>query len=108
MPSDSAAGTTAAWTDSGLAPTPRAAVIVSATPDGSVLYSTETEQYFGLNRTGTFIWNSLHPQCDTVDEICAALGAAFPGGQPDQINTDVRRLLSRLVEKQLVDPRVTT
>ncbi|MEW5917715.1 MAG: PqqD family protein [Gemmatimonadota bacterium] len=88
-----------------LAPKPRQAVIVSATPDGSVLYSTETEQYFGLNKTGTFIWDSLHPKSDTVEDICVALQAAFPSGLPDQIAIDVRRLLGRLVEKQLVDVR---
>jgi hypothetical protein len=105
MSSDAPAGTATASTVGAAAPTPRAAVLVSATPDGSVLYSTETEQYFGLNRTGTFIWNHLHPTCETIDEICAALHAAFPSGEPDQIAGDVQRLLARLVEKQLVDPR---
>jgi hypothetical protein len=108
MSSDAPAGTATASTVGAAAPTPRAAVIVSATPDGSVLYSTETEQYFGLNRTGTFIWNHLHPTCETIDEICVALGAAFPGGEPERIDRDVRRLLGRLVEKQLVDLRVTS
>jgi hypothetical protein len=108
MSSDSPASTAAALTVGALAPTPRAEVIVSATPDGSVLFSTETELYFGLNRTGTFIWNNLYPKCETVDEICAALNAAFPGGEPDRIEGDVRRLLARLAEKQLVDPRSAT
>lgn len=108
MSTDLSVGTARAFTVGELSPTPRAAVIVSATPDGSVLYSTETENYFGLNRTGTFIWNNLHPKCETVAEICTALHAAFPSGEPNQIARDVERLLARLLEKQLVDPRTTT
>jgi hypothetical protein len=108
MSTDLSVGTARAFTVGDLSPTPRAAVIVSATPDGSVLYSTETEHYFGLNRTGTFIWNNLHPKCETVDEICAAVHAEFPSGEPNQIARDVERLLARLLEKQLVDPRIPT
>lgn len=105
MSSDLSASTAAALAVGPLAPTPRAAVIVSATPDGAVLFSTETDHYFGLNKTGAFIWDSLYPKCETIDEIRAALHAAFPNGERDQIERDVRRLLDRLVEKQLVDPR---
>jgi hypothetical protein len=108
MSSDSPASTAAALTVAALAPTPRPAVIISATPDGAVLYSTETELYFGLNRTGACIWDNLYPKCETIDEICAALSAAFPGAERDRIEIDVRRLLARLAEKQLVDPRSAT
>ena len=108
MSSDPPASTAAALTVAALAPTPRAAVIVSATPDGAVLYSTETEQYFGLNRTGACIWDNLYPKCETVEEICAALSVAFPGAERDRIDIDVRRLLASLAERQLVDPRGAT
>jgi coenzyme PQQ synthesis protein D (PqqD) len=108
MSSETTASTFATPMIGSLAPSARASVIVSATPDGSVLLSTETEEYFGLNRTGTFIWNHLHPTCDTIDQICVALAAAFPSGEPERIDRDVRRLLARLVEKQLIDPRVAS
>jgi hypothetical protein len=91
-----------------LAPLPRAAVIVSVIPDGSVLLSTETEQYFGLNKTGTFIWQHLYPTCETIAQICTKLEAQFPGGTHEQVARDVQRLLTRLCEKQLVDPRTET
>ncbi len=88
-----------------LSPTARAAVVFTVMPDGAVIYSTETEHYFGLNRTGACIWEHLYPKCETVSEICAALGAAFPGGQAKQIRGDVERLLARLMEQRLIDPR---
>ena len=108
MSTDLSVATVTAFSVGAFAPTPRAAVIVGATPDGSVLYSPETEQYFGLNHTGTVIWDNLYPACETVDEICAVLLAAFPSAKPEQIARDVQRRFARLVEKQLVDPRVTT
>ena len=88
-----------------LAPTPRARVIVKPMDDGSVLFSPETEQYFGLNQTGTYIWQHLHPVCDTVDEICIAVSEAFLGGDPDRIRSDVELLLLLFVEKRLADAR---
>lgn len=88
-----------------LAPAPRASVVVKAMDDGSVLFAPETELYFGLNQTGTFIWRHLHPVCETVDDICAALGEAFQGGEPVRIRRDVERLLGLLVEKKLADAR---
>jgi len=74
-------------------------------PDGGVLFSTETEHYFGLNRTGACIWENLFPVCETLDDICAQVDRAFPGGEPERVRSDVKRLLALLVEKKLADPR---
>jgi hypothetical protein len=52
-----------------------------------------------------FIWEQLHPACDTVEAICERLSETFPGGEPSQVRRDVDRLLAMLVEKQLADPR---
>jgi hypothetical protein len=74
-------------------------------PDGAVLFSTETEQYFGLNQTGACIWRNLHPVCATVQEICIAVDREFPGGEAQRVRNDVERILALFVEKRLVDPR---
>ncbi len=74
-------------------------------PDGAVLYTTETENYFGLNKTGTFVWQHLYPTCETITEICAALAAEFQGTEAKQIRRDVDRLLTRLAEQRLIDRR---
>jgi hypothetical protein len=88
-----------------LSPAPGRDVVFSTMPDGAVLYSTQSEKYFGLNKTGAYIWTHLYPQCETVTGICDALSAEFPNADPQQVRSDVERLLARLIEQKLIEPR---
>jgi len=73
--------------------------------EGAVLLQMEDEIYFGLNEVGTRVWQLLPPECDSLDDLCARLGASYPDVGADQIRADVMELLGQLREqKLLVDP----
>lgn len=82
-------------------------VIYKALSEGAVLLSTTDEVYFGLNEVGARVWEHLPPVLDTLDELCAEIGAAYPDTDPATIRADVSELLSELAEYGLVIPRET-
>ncbi|HEU4630082.1 MAG TPA: PqqD family protein, partial [Gemmatimonadaceae bacterium] len=72
--------------------------------DGAVLFSTDAEQYFGLNHVGVAIWRLLPPASHSFDELCAALGALYPDAARETLATDAASLLDELLRERLVVP----
>lgn len=68
----------------------------------AVLLDLKSERYFGLDRTGTRIWQLIGELGD-VQQIFAALVAEFDA-PPQAVADDLRALLGRLVAEGLVLP----
>ena len=68
----------------------------------AVLLDLKSERYFGLDRTGTRVWQLIEEVGD-VQQIFAALVAEFDA-PADTIASDLRALLGRLVAEGLVQP----
>lgn len=83
-------------------PRPNPTVVYQDMPDGAVLFSPESEFYFGLNETGACIWENLPPTQASLDAVCAAVLARFPDADPAQVMDDVRELLDALRQNGLV------
>ena len=83
-------------------PLPHPRVVCQSVADGGVLLHTEGEVYFGLNAVALRIWELLPPSCRTLDEVCAALAAAYPDAPPDQLRQDVVDLIDQLRQQGLV------
>ena len=82
--------------------------------DGGVLFCSRTEVYFGLNPVGVRIWQHLRSGADsdpgTLDELLAALQAAYPQVDRDTLKADATQFLSAMAESELViyeDPTLT-
>lgn len=89
-------------------PVPHPQVVARALPDGSVLFHPQTEVYFGLNETGTVIWNALREGASSEDALAQAVLARWPEAPPIEVMCHVRELLADLsVEGLLVDTAVT-
>ena len=82
-------------------PAPARGAIFRSVADGGVLFSTETEIYFGVNAIGARIWELLPPANATVGDICATLVEVYPDASEAQIRTDVRNFLRELIENGL-------
>jgi hypothetical protein len=67
----------------------------------AVIVNTETTYYYGLNRTGTYVWNLLVDESLTCDEIGERLRLAFSGAG-EEVTPDVKGLLENLVREQLL------
>jgi hypothetical protein len=67
-----------------------------------VLFSTETEVYYGLNCVGRLIWELLPKESMTLEDLCVAVHKQFPDGELDQIRVDVIELLEDLARCDLV------
>lgn len=88
-------------------PTPHPAVVARALPDGSVLFHAGTEVYFGLNETGTVIWEALANGGATEESLTGAVMARWPDAPYTDVVCHVRELLADLsVEGLLVDTAV--
>ena len=75
--------------------------------DGEVVViNFDTYHYYGLNRTGTAVWNLIAPGGRTADEIAAAVAAAF-GVTPALAMPDILTLLARLVDEGLAQKTST-
>lgn len=83
-------------------PTPSPSAIFKPLAEGGVLFSTETEVYFGVNLIGARIWELLPPTCREFDELCTVLASQYSDVSPLQIQKDVRKFLDDLVENGLV------
>ncbi|MGH7603748.1 MAG: PqqD family protein [Gemmatimonadaceae bacterium] len=84
-------------------PRPKSSVVYRPMPDGGVLFSPTEETYFGLNQAGACIWENLSPVRNSVEEVCAEVSRRFPDAQPEQVRTDVGKLLDELTESGLVE-----
>ena len=73
-------------------------------PDGAVLFSPETEVYYGMNSVAAAIWELLPQSGGTMDMLCSAIGKRFPDALLGQIHTDVVDLLGELERSGLVEP----
>jgi hypothetical protein len=85
-----------------LLPFPNPDVIARALPDGSVLFHPRTEVYFGLNETGTVVWDALRNGAASEDSLVDAIQSKWPGARRTQVLADVRELLADLSVEGLV------
>lgn len=92
-------------TDGTLLPTPTAGAVFRRLPEGGVLFSTETEVYFGVGVVGAHIWELLPPATRTVEEMVTILGAKYDDVPVKQIRVDVERFLAELLSNGLVAHR---
>lgn len=84
-------------------PIPRATVVWINLPDGAVLFSPETEVYYGLNNVGSVIWEQLRERIPSLELLCEAVHERFPDATLEQIRADVLELLSDFSKNGLVD-----
>lgn len=85
-----------------LLPTPSPAAIFRRLPEGGVLFSTETEVYFGVGVVGARIWELLPPATRSVEEMVTVLAAQYHDVSASQIRSDVERFISELLSNGLV------
>ena len=90
-----------------LLPVPAPDVVYKALPDGAVLFSSESEVYYGLNAVGARVWEQLPPATETVAQVVAALNEHYPDVDADTIAADVTELLADLQRQGLVRARPT-
>lgn len=85
------------FTDRATAP---AHVLVRVLDRESVLLNLETEKYFGLDETGTRMWQ-LVTACPSIDAAYQELLAEFDV-EPELLRTNLTDLLGRLVDNGLL------
>ena len=85
-------------------PRPVAGAIFKKLPEGGVLFSTETEVYFGVGEVGARIWELLPPASRTLEEMVNVLARQYHDVRASQIREDVDRFLGELLENGLVTP----
>lgn len=91
-----------------LLPVPHPDVILRALPDGSVLFHPLTEVYFGLNETGTVVWNALAQGAASEEALIGAVRGRWPEVPENDVLCHVRELLADLsVEGLVVDTAAT-
>ena len=90
-----------------LLPVPHPLVVARSLPDGSVLFHPQTEVYFGLNQTGTVVWEALACGASSEQALVDAVRTRFPDAPPTDTICHVRELLADLcVEGLVVDTGV--
>ena len=72
-----------------------------------MLFSTETEVYFGVGLVGARIWELLPPKTHTIEEMVRLLASQYRDVPASQIRSDVERFLQELSANGLV-ARATT
>jgi hypothetical protein len=83
-------------------PTPAPSAIFKPLGEGGVLFSTDSEVYFGVNVIGARIWQLLPPATATYEELCAKLSAQYSDVSEAQIRRDVQKFLDDLIRNELV------
>jgi len=86
-------------------PKPAESAIFRALPEGGVLFSTESEVYFGVNMVGARIWELLPPLTQTFGELCDALCAEYSDVSADVIRGDATKFVEQLLANGLVIAR---
>jgi Coenzyme PQQ synthesis protein D (PqqD) len=85
-------------------PVPHPDVVARALPDGSVLFHPVTEVYFGLNQTGTVVWQALVDGASTEEALVTAVRTRWPDAPQTEVVCHVRELLADLsIEALVVD-----
>lgn len=69
--------------------------------DGGVLFSSDSEVYFGLNPVGAIIWEAL-PGATTIEELCRTLSQKYTDVAPEVLARDVNNFLRDLLAAGLV------
>jgi hypothetical protein len=82
-------------------PKPSPTAIFKNMAEGGVLFSSDSEVYFGVNSVGSIIWDLL-PTVNTFEELCAALSQRFTDVGLDRITRDVQAFLADLRANGLV------
>lgn len=72
--------------------------------DETVLLDINGEEYFGLNKVGTIIWNLLEEE-NTLQEIQAKLAKSF-NHDPAAIKDDINNLITDLIEAGLIQEKI--
>jgi hypothetical protein len=67
-----------------------------------VLLHAETSGYFGLNRTGTLLWQQLAARPSSVEELGAWIGEHLPGA-PEDPAVEVAAFIAQLLQYDLID-----
>lgn len=88
--------------DATLLPRPVSGAVFRRLPEGGVLFSTETEVYFGVGVVGAHIWDLLPPTTSTVEEMVSILGSKYNDVPVTQIRADVERFIAELLANGLV------
>ncbi|NUQ11772.1 MAG: PqqD family protein [Gemmatimonadaceae bacterium] len=83
-------------------PCPTPSAVFRRLQEGGVLYSTETEVYFGVGNVGAHIWEFLPPETRSFGELVARLSTIYRDVTPTQIRADVERFIAELLENGLV------
>lgn len=86
----------------GVLPAPAKGAVFKRLPEGGVLFSTESEVYFGVGDVGARIWELLPPASRTIDDLVAVLANQYRDVSASQIRTDVQAFLTELLENGLV------
>lgn len=69
--------------------------------EGGVLFSSDSEVYFGVNPVGSIIWELL-PTASSFEDLCASLSRRFTDVGIDRITRDVQAFLADLRANGLV------
>ena len=80
---------------------PHASVIFKPVSDGAVLLQTESEIYFGLNRVGAELWQSLGEGA-TMEQLVQKLADTYPDVDSAVLEADVAELVQQLTENGLL------
>jgi len=67
----------------------------------AVIVHHDSSAYYGLNQSGTRIWQLLVNGISDPDAIAKELSATFKD-TPETINDDIRSIIDKMIEEQLV------
>jgi hypothetical protein len=70
----------------------------------AVIISSETSYYYSLNKTGTFIWNLLLEEEQSLEEIVKKVSSHYEQAS-EAIHDKIAELLEDLVREKLVEQR---
>jgi Coenzyme PQQ synthesis protein D (PqqD) len=76
-------------------------VLVRVLDGESVLLNVNTERYYGLDHTGTRMWQLL-TESPNIDAAYQSLLAEFDA-EPERLRSDLSELLARLVDNGLLE-----
>lgn len=79
-------------------------VVWQMTDGEATLIHIDSTNYYGLNPTGTFIWNLLDAKDASLDEIVEAVGREYET-EPAAIREEIEGLLLELKREQLIVER---
>lgn len=80
-------------------------VLVRQLDDEIVILDLASESYFGLDEVGTAMWNEM-TNADSIEHAYQSLLEQYEV-EPETLRADMQGLLQQLIEKQLLEVRVT-